>query len=146
MRNYTWKLCLEHQTLGWRVICPSKPAYYIADCPILSYLSETNCKVFPSFKGVELEVEVSAMISTTGIAQNTFVHILRGMAIEWNKEKKILSTPDKLKVLLIKVLRVGFFNEANFDIWAALVNSGYLLWNIIWYLGWIWTIGQFRVE
>ena len=42
------------------------------------------------------------MISTAGIAQNMFVHILRGMAIEWNKEKKIFSTSDKLKVLLEK--------------------------------------------
>ena len=48
----------------------------------VSYLSETNCKVVPSFKGVELEVEVNAMIITADIAQNMFVHILRGMAIE----------------------------------------------------------------
>ena len=28
------KRYLEHQTLGRRVICPSKPAYYIVDCRI----------------------------------------------------------------------------------------------------------------
>ena len=28
------KLCLEHQTPGWWVICPSDPAYYIEDCRI----------------------------------------------------------------------------------------------------------------
>ena len=26
---------MEHQTLGWRVICPREPTYYILDCQIL---------------------------------------------------------------------------------------------------------------
>ena len=33
-RNYEEKLYFEHQTLGRRVICPSKPAYYMVDCRI----------------------------------------------------------------------------------------------------------------
>ena len=57
-------------TFQWRKFSP------------VSYLSETNCKVVTSFKGVELEVEVSAMISTAGTAKNTFDHILRGIEIE----------------------------------------------------------------
>ena len=43
-----------------------------------SYLSETNRKVFSSFNGVELEVEVNAII----IRQNTLVHIFGGIEIE----------------------------------------------------------------
>ena len=35
IRNYGKKLCLEHQTLGWSVVCPINPAYYIEDCRIL---------------------------------------------------------------------------------------------------------------
>ena len=41
-------------------------------------LSKTNCKVFSSFNGVELEVEVNAII----IRQNTLVHIFGGIEIE----------------------------------------------------------------
>ena len=31
------KHCMEHQTLGRRIICPCEPAYYIVDCWIYLY-------------------------------------------------------------------------------------------------------------
>ena len=41
-RNYEKKKYLEHQMLGRRVICLSKPAYYIVDCWILELVDESQ--------------------------------------------------------------------------------------------------------
>ena len=84
------------------------------------HLSEENCRVVTSFKGVEHVVEVSAMISTVGIAQNTLDHILRGIEIEWNKIN--LCRQDKLNVLLTKSCGELFLMKQNQIFWLVRTN------------------------
>ena len=39
------KKYLEHQTLVWRVICPSEPVFYIVDCWIFGFLDNFLCAI-----------------------------------------------------------------------------------------------------
>ena len=119
-----WRECSVHSCSCPCLIPPEAeicPFMYVQLNIILfrSHLSETNCKVFSSFNGVELEVEVSAII----IRQNKLVHIFRGIEIEWNKEKKIL-WQDGLKVLLIKSLGGLFFMKQNLIFGLVMAGLG----------------------
>ena len=74
---------MEHQTLGWRVICPSEPAYYIVDCWISSYgtaaallrsRAHVMISMFFSCKSSKMEETLGFQVMSLFLVNNTICY------------------------------------------------------------------------